>query len=126
MSNTTGDSLGSTLGEKVKGAWNVIEGAGDSLRGSIMDFVDSATGSDGHHAETDIGKQKMQEGLAELRGDPKAVPATGTQATDTKTTPLPPPARSTDATDTGATGTTATTGHDTTSAIRSTGKGIAP
>ncbi|KZT06722.1 uncharacterized protein LAESUDRAFT_749927 [Laetiporus sulphureus 93-53] len=127
MSNTSGDSLGSSLGEKVKGAWHVVEGAGDYLRGSMMDFVDSMTGSDGHHAETESGRQETQEGLAELRGDPKAV---FDNATDTKMVPPPPFTRSTDATNTGATagttGTTATTRHDTTSASKGTGKGIAP
>ncbi|CCM05315.1 uncharacterized protein FIBRA_07529 [Fibroporia radiculosa] len=98
MSNagdSTGGSLGRSLGNKLKGAWNVVEGAGDSLRGGAMDFIDAATGTDGHHAETDIGIQKTHAGMAEIRGNTSApVETTLPRATATTSAAPPLPARS--------------------------------
>jgi len=68
MTDNTGNEMGRNWGNKIRGAWNTVEGAGDKLRGGAMDFVDSATGTGGHHAETDMGNQKTQAGMAEMRG----------------------------------------------------------
>lgn len=46
---------------------DLLIGAGDKLRGGILDFVDSATGTGGHHAETDVGDAKMRQGIADTR-----------------------------------------------------------
>jgi len=63
-----------------------------------MDFVDSATGTGGHHAETDVGNQKTQAGVAEMKSGgtttAAAQPQAGTQATATNAGAAPPlPAR---------------------------------
>ncbi|KAJ8453409.1 hypothetical protein ONZ51_g13611 [Trametes cubensis] len=39
-----GQSAGAGLGNIVKGAFQTVQGLGDSIRGNAMDFVDSATG----------------------------------------------------------------------------------
>ncbi|KAI0916524.1 hypothetical protein AcV5_002993 [Taiwanofungus camphoratus] len=93
-----GNSVGTTLGDKLKGAWYTVEGAGDCIRGSAMDFVDSATGTGGHHTETDVGAQKTRAGIAEVKGsayaDNTSTSAAPTgQATATSTAPPPLPAR---------------------------------
>ncbi|KAF9811514.1 hypothetical protein IEO21_06565 [Rhodonia placenta] len=101
--NNTGNELGRTWGDKLKvsdrklqrGAWNTIEGAGDSLRGGMMDFADSATGTGGHHTETDVGAQKTQTGIAEMKGSgtagtaPQTAGARGTATTTGSAPPLP-------------------------------------
>ena len=71
---------------------NLSVGAGDKLRGGVLDFVDSATGTGAHHAETDIGDAKMRHGIAETRQPaPTAAstepgPAAGAQPTSATTT----------------------------------------
>ncbi|KZT06723.1 uncharacterized protein LAESUDRAFT_749928 [Laetiporus sulphureus 93-53] len=126
-SNPSSNNPGSSWGTKVKGAWNTFEGAGDSLRGGMMDFADTATGTDrhAHHAETDIGHQKTEEGVAQMRGGHQAISTDGTRTTDTTTAAPPLPARSTDATHTGSPGTTTTTSH-TTSTTTDNDRRIAP
>ncbi|KAI0731898.1 hypothetical protein BC629DRAFT_1601308 [Irpex lacteus] len=69
--NTTpGSSAGSSVGQKVKGAFQAVHGIGESIRGNAMDFVDSATGTEnrGHGAavrgqqETAVGVNNMENG----------------------------------------------------------------
>ncbi|EPS98128.1 hypothetical protein FOMPIDRAFT_1051710 [Fomitopsis schrenkii] len=95
MANTSGNNAGENFGQKVRGAWNTAEGmyrAGDKLRGGILDFVDSATGTGGHHAETDVGDAKMRQGIADTRqraptaASTAAGPAAGAQPTSTSAT----------------------------------------
>ncbi|KZT71105.1 hypothetical protein DAEQUDRAFT_137491 [Daedalea quercina L-15889] len=83
MANTGGNNAGTNFGQKVRGAWNTVEGAGDKLRGGILDFADSATGTGGHHAETDVGEAKMQQGVAQTR---QPATSTTTAAAPTTTT----------------------------------------
>ncbi|TCD61930.1 hypothetical protein EIP91_007698 [Steccherinum ochraceum] len=45
-------NAGSNLGEKVKGAFESVWDAGESIRVSAMDFVDAATGTSGRHENT--------------------------------------------------------------------------
>lgn len=64
-------------------------GAGDKLRGGILDFADSATGTGGHHIESDIGDAKMRQGTVQTRqptttaAPTAAGPAAGAQPTST-------------------------------------------
>ncbi|PCH37121.1 hypothetical protein WOLCODRAFT_28928 [Wolfiporia cocos MD-104 SS10] len=95
--NSTGDNFGERWGNKLKGAWNTVEGAGDALRGGAMDFVDSATGTGGHHAETDVGTAKTQAGMAEMRSNGPGTAGTAplnvnTQQTGTTSTAAAPTA----------------------------------
>ena len=46
---------------------DLLIGAGDKLRGGVLDFVDSATGTGGHHAVADVGDAKMRQGIADTR-----------------------------------------------------------
>jgi len=85
MANTSGNGAGANFGQKVRGAWNAVEGAGDKLRGGAMDFVDSATGTGGHHAETDVGDAKMRQGVAQTR-QPATTGTATTTAAPTSTT----------------------------------------
>ncbi|KAI0794959.1 hypothetical protein C8Q75DRAFT_889088 [Abortiporus biennis] len=63
------ESAGARLGEKAKGAFEVVQGMGDSIRGSAMDFVDSAanTGSARSDATTK-GASKTEQGIQRMDG----------------------------------------------------------
>ncbi|KAH9923828.1 uncharacterized protein B0H18DRAFT_1013548 [Fomitopsis serialis] len=89
MANTSGNGAGANFGQKVRGAWNAVEGAGDKLRGGAMDFVDSATGTGGHHAETDVGDAKMRQGVAQTRQPATTGTATTTAAPASTTANAP-------------------------------------
>ncbi|KAI0367344.1 hypothetical protein BV20DRAFT_970779 [Pilatotrama ljubarskyi] len=89
-----GQSAGAGLGNKIKGAFQTAQGLGDSIRGNAMDFVDSATGTGGRHTETDIGRQKTEQGINRVETG-SAGTTTGTSTTQPTTTstaapPLPP------------------------------------
>ncbi|KAH9837986.1 uncharacterized protein C8Q71DRAFT_755474 [Rhodofomes roseus] len=116
MANTNGNNAGANFGQKVRGGWNAVEGAGDKLRGGVLDFVDSATGTGGHHAETDIGDAKMRQGAAQTKqptsgtaaGTTTATAPAATAGTGTNTTTAAPTAganRPTTAATTNGTGT---------------------
>ncbi|KAI0742167.1 hypothetical protein BC629DRAFT_1445644 [Irpex lacteus] len=69
--NTTpGSSAGSSVGQKVKDAFQTVHGIGESLRGDTMDFMDAATGTEnrGHGAavrgqqETAVGVNNIENG----------------------------------------------------------------
>ncbi|KAI0742171.1 hypothetical protein BC629DRAFT_1599802 [Irpex lacteus] len=63
--NTTpGSSAGSSVGQKVKGAFQAVHGIGESIRGNAMDFVDSATGTENRsHGATVRGQQETAVGV---------------------------------------------------------------
>ena len=92
----------------LRGAWNTVEGksrllslfacsadslehigAGDKLRGGILDFADSATGTGGHHAETDVGKAKMQRGVAQTQQPATSTTTAAAPTTTNATTAAP-------------------------------------
>ncbi|KAI0789039.1 hypothetical protein BC629DRAFT_1593516 [Irpex lacteus] len=100
--NTTpGSSAGSSVGQKVKGAFQTVHGIGESLRGNAMDFVDSATGTEnrGHGAavrgqqETAVGVNNMENSSSRHTGTGttryESGGVTGTTATTTSTAPTP-------------------------------------
>ncbi|EMD32345.1 hypothetical protein CERSUDRAFT_118718 [Gelatoporia subvermispora B] len=94
---STGSSAGGSAGNAIKGAWQTFAGAGDSIRGNAMDFVDTLTGSGGKHAETDVGTRETKEGVARMKGVNPGNAASGvvgqesvgTQPTTTAAPPLP-------------------------------------
>ncbi|KAI0758383.1 hypothetical protein BC629DRAFT_1598056 [Irpex lacteus] len=114
--NTTpGSSAGSSVGQKVKGAFQTVHGIGESLRGNAMDFVDSATGTEnrGHGAavrgqqETAVGVNNMENGRHADTGGVGTTGygsggVTGTTATTTSTVPTAAPVGNVNATGGGA------------------------
>lgn len=49
---------------KIRPELIIVAGVGDTIRGSAMDFVDSATGTaNRRHPETDAGQQKVERGV---------------------------------------------------------------
>ncbi|KAH9846884.1 hypothetical protein C2E23DRAFT_697441, partial [Lenzites betulinus] len=99
---TRGQSAGAGLGNIVKGGFQTVQGLSNAIRGNAMDFVDSATGTGGRHAESDIGRQQTEQGINRMHTGRNA-PVAGTaaenpaaSATSTSTAPPPLPARNLD------------------------------
>ncbi|KAI0748953.1 hypothetical protein C8Q74DRAFT_1361961 [Fomes fomentarius] len=61
-----GNSAGEGLGGVVKGAFETVQGIGNNMRGNAMDFVDSATGTNVEHPETDVGRAQTEEGVERM------------------------------------------------------------
>ncbi|KAL1938698.1 hypothetical protein VTO73DRAFT_11301 [Trametes versicolor] len=85
-----GQSMGAGLGNTVKGAFQTVQGLGNAVRGNAMDFVDNATGTGGHHAETDVGRAQTERGINRMEtGHPTNTTTTNPSATSTAAPPLP-------------------------------------
>ncbi|KAI0635472.1 hypothetical protein C8Q77DRAFT_1217284 [Trametes polyzona] len=84
-----GQSAGAGLGNTVKGAFQTVQGLGNSIRGNAMDFVDAATGTGGRHTETDIGRHQTEQGINQMETGKHAPTSTQASATSTAAPPLP-------------------------------------
>lgn len=52
------------MGQKIRGAFESVQGMADTVRGGAMDFVDSATNTgSGQHQATTTGAHKTEEGI---------------------------------------------------------------
>ncbi|KAI0339182.1 hypothetical protein BDW22DRAFT_1431796 [Trametopsis cervina] len=100
--SSTSSSAGSSVGQKVKGAFQAVHGIGESIRGNAMDFVDSATGSEraGHGAavrgqqETEVGVANMERRQPNVNASATTTgytPASQTAPTATQTAPTAAP-----------------------------------
>ncbi|KAI8973071.1 hypothetical protein BD414DRAFT_499021 [Trametes punicea] len=78
-----GQSAGAGLGNAVKGAFQTVQGLGNSIRGNAMDFVDSATGTGGRHTETDVGRVQTEQGINRMEAGRNAPAASSQPATTT-------------------------------------------
>ncbi|GBE84060.1 hypothetical protein BKA93DRAFT_806462 [Sparassis latifolia] len=86
MSSNTGSDGGGSLGRRVRGAWETLEGMGDSLRGGAMDFVDSATNTGSEpHPETEAGARKTEAGISEMKGRAPGSESYGNSRSETAT-----------------------------------------
>ncbi|KAF9561489.1 hypothetical protein CPC08DRAFT_707318 [Agrocybe pediades] len=82
----TSGHAGSSVGNRVKGAFEVLHGAGESIRGTAMGALDTM-GHEGLTKNDEIARQgrlEMERGLANLKGS-KAVSQTGYGTTGTGT-----------------------------------------
>ncbi|KAJ8487362.1 hypothetical protein ONZ51_g4209 [Trametes cubensis] len=86
-----GQSAGAGLGNIVKGAFQTVQGLGDSIRGNAMDFVDSATGTGGRHTETDVGRVQTEQGINRMEAGTNAPPTSSQPTTATSTSSAAPP-----------------------------------
>ncbi|KAL4251188.1 hypothetical protein ABKN59_004952 [Abortiporus biennis] len=67
--NSAGGTGGASLGQKIKGAAEVVHGLGESVRGQFMDIVDHGTSTNKQpHPETLNGRMEVERGMARLRG----------------------------------------------------------
>ncbi|KAI0329360.1 hypothetical protein GY45DRAFT_1280018 [Cubamyces sp. BRFM 1775] len=86
-----GQSAGAGLGNAVKGAFQTVQGLGNSIRGNAMDFVDSATGTGGRHTETDVGRVQTEQGINRMEAGPNAPPTSAQPTAATTTNSVAPP-----------------------------------
>ncbi|KAI9060409.1 hypothetical protein FKP32DRAFT_1595491 [Trametes sanguinea] len=83
---TPGQSAGAGLGNVVKGAFQTVQGIGESIRGNAMDFVDTATGTGGRHTETDVGRVQTEQGINRMEAGRNAPPTSTQPGAATTTT----------------------------------------
>ncbi|EIN05388.1 hypothetical protein PUNSTDRAFT_115855 [Punctularia strigosozonata HHB-11173 SS5] len=69
-----GSSTGGGAGAKIRGAWEVVHGAGESLRGNVLDFVDNLgfgnprPAQPSHVYASERGTTEIQRGMTRLHG----------------------------------------------------------
>ncbi|TFY70793.1 hypothetical protein EVG20_g2201 [Dentipellis fragilis] len=77
-----GGNTGTTFGQKIKGAANVVHGVGESIRFNAMDALDSATGTSDRHdrdrvEDHDRGRYEAERGVGQMSGHPVGGQNTG-------------------------------------------------
>ncbi|OCH91739.1 hypothetical protein OBBRIDRAFT_791967 [Obba rivulosa] len=80
--NTTGTTGGSSAGQKLRGATEVVHGIGENIRGRMMEVIDDVTGTNRGHAETQRGTMETEQGMSRMTGHTYSN-ATGAGAGDT-------------------------------------------